>query len=317
MTKSTSRRLLLAAVEQSYGTFETVAGTDAILCSNLDCQPLDAGLIDRELVLPYFGNRPKIVGQRVGMVTFDVELAGSGTAGTAPRWGRLLRACGFGETVVGASPGPASVTYAPAMVNVVGLSFDFNNDGNRHRLEGCRGNATFNLSAGEIPKISFEFFGEYVAAGTEAQIAPTFANQAIPVIASSANTTNVNVLGLSACMQSFSLNLGNEIPLRQLMGCAQQYPITNRLPSGEVVIEAPTIDTGVGQKDYFAQAISQATGAISWQHGQTAGNIVTLTMNQCNIDSPTYSDSDGIQMLTVPYMAQATAANNEMSLVLT
>jgi hypothetical protein len=40
-------------------------------------------------------------------------------------------------------------------------------------------------------------------------------------------------------------------------------------------------------------------------------------MGQCNIDSPTYSDSDGIQMLTVPYMAQATAANNEMSLVLT
>jgi hypothetical protein len=63
--------------------------------------------------------------------------------------------------------------------------------------------------------------------------------------------------------------------------------------------------------------ISQATGTIAWQHGQTAGNIVTLSMGQCNIDSPTYIDSDGIQMLNVPYMAQATAANNEMSLVLT
>jgi hypothetical protein len=40
-------------------------------------------------------------------------------------------------------------------------------------------------------------------------------------------------------------------------------------------------------------------------------------MGQCNIDGPTYSDSDGVQMLNIPYMAQATAANNEMSLALT
>jgi hypothetical protein len=314
MTKSTHRRLLLAAVEASYGTFETVAGTDALLVQNLDCQPLDAGLIDRELVLPYFGNRPKIVGQRVGTVTFDVELAGSGTAGTAPRWGRLLRACGFGETVVATT----SVTYAPAMTGIVGVSFDFNNDGNRHRLKGCRGNATFNLAAGEIPRISFEFFGEYVAAAAEAQLTPTFGGQATPAIVNSANTTGVNILGLTtACMESFTLNLGNEIPLRPLAGCTQQYPITNRLPSGEAVIEAPVIGSGSGEKDYFAQVISQATGTIAWQHGQTAGNIVTLSMGQCNIDSPTYADSDGIQMLNVPYMAQATAANNEMSLVLT
>jgi hypothetical protein len=318
MTKSTHRRLLLAAVEQTYGTFETIAGTDAILVSNLDCQPLDPGLVDRDLVLPFFGNRPKIIGQRVGTVTFDVELAGSGTAGTAPRWGRLLRACGFGETVVGASPGPASVTYAPAMSNIVGVSFDFNNDGNRHRLAGCRGNASFNLAVGEIPRISFEFYGLYVAAATETQLSPTFANQAAPVIVNSANTTGVNVLGLTtACMESFSLDLGNELPLRQLAGCAAQYPITNRLPSGEVVIEAPVIGSGTGEKDYFAQVISQATGTIAWQHGQTAGNIVNLSMGQCNIDGPTYSDSEGIQMLNLPYMAQATAANNEMSLVLT
>lgn len=318
MTKSTHRRLLLAAVEQTYGSFETVAGTDALLVQNLDCQPLDAGLIDRELVLPFFGQRPMLVGQKVGTVTFDVELSGSGAAGTAPRWGRLLRACGFGETVVSASPGPGSVTYAPAMTGIVGVSFDFNNDGNRHRLKGCRGNATFNLAAGEIPRISFEFFGEYVDAATETQLTPTFADQAVPVIVSSSNTTSVNVLGLTtACMESFSLNLGNEIPLRQLAGCSQQYPITNRLPSGEVVIEAPVIGSSAGEKDYFAQVLSQATGTISWQHGQTGGNIVTLTMAQCNIDSPTYTDSDGIQMLNIPYMAQATAANNEMSLVLT
>lgn len=318
MTRSTHRRLLLAARETTYGTFENVAGTDAMLVSNLDCKPLDPGLIDRGLVLPYFGNRPKIAGQRVGTCSFDVELAGSGTAGTAPRWGRLLRACGFGETVVGPSPGPASVTYAPAMIGVVGVSLDFNNDGQRHRLAGCRGNATLSLTAGEIPKISFEFFGLYVAAAAAAQTSPTFGNQAVPEIVNGTNTTNIAALGLtSACMESFSLDLSNELPFRQLAGCTQNYPITNRLPSGELVIEAPVIGSSAGEKDYFAQVLSQATGTIGWQHGQTAGNIVTLAMGQCNIDGPSYSDSDGIQMLSIPFMAQATAANNEMSLVLT
>jgi len=313
MTKSTHRRLLLAAVEQTYGTFETVAGTDALLVSNLECTPLDPGLLDRELVLPFFGSRPKVVGQRVGSCTFDVELSGSGVVGTAPRWGRLLRACGFGEAAIA-----ESVTYTPAMTGIIGVSLDFNNDGNRHRLSGCRGNATFNLSAGEIPKISFEFFGTYVAAAAAAQTTPTFGGQAEPVIVSSANTTSVSVLGLTtACMESFSLDLGNEVPLRQLAGCTQSYPITNRMPSGEVVIEAPVIGSGSGEKDYFAQVISQVTGSISWQHGQTAGNITTMTLGQCNIDGPSYSDSDGIQMLSVPFMAQATAANNEMTLVLT
>ena len=318
MTRSTHRRLLLAAQTATPGVFPTVAGSDAMLVSNLDCKPLDPGLIDRELVLPYFGNRPKIAGQQVGTCSFDVELAGSGTAGTAPRWGRLLRACGFGETVVPADPGPASVTYAPAMTGVATVGLDFNNDGQRHRLSECRGNATFNLTAGEIPRISFEFFGLYVAAAAAAQTAPTFDDQAVPDVVNSANTTGIAALGLtSACMESFSLDLGNELPFRQLAGCSASYPITNRLPSGELVVEAPIIGSGTGEKDFFAQVLSQATGAIGWQHGQTAGSIITLAMGQCNIDGPSYSDSDGIQMLNIPFMAQATAANNEMSLVLT
>jgi len=311
--KSTHRRLLLAAVEETYGTVPTIAGTDALLVSNLDCQPLDANLLDRELVLPYFGNRPKIIGQRVGMCSFDVEIAGSGTAGTAPRWGRILRACGFGEAVVA----DTSVTYSPAMTGIVGVSLDFNNDGNRHRLAGCRGTATFNLTAGEIPKISFEMMGIYQDASAVEQLSPTFGNQTAPVVVNGQNTTAVSVLGLSACMESFNLSLNNEMPLRQLMGCSTQYPITNRLPSGEAVIQAPVIGSSGGQKDYFAQVISQATGIISFQHGQTAGNIFTMTLGQVNIDGPTYSDSEGIQMLNIPFMAQATAANNEMSIVLT
>jgi hypothetical protein len=282
--------------------------------SNLDINPLDVNLLDRELVLPFFGNREKVVGQRMGSVTFDVELAGSGTAGTAPRWGRCLRACGFGEAVVSTT----SVTYAPASSGIIGLSLDFNADGNRHLLTGCRGTATLNLAAGEIPRISFEFMGIYNAAAKATQTTPTFANQAAPVVVNSQNTTSVSAFSFSSCMESFNLALNNENPFRQLAGCSQQVLVSDRAPSGEIVIEAPVIGSSAGEKDFFAAVSAQTLGAIGWQHGQTAGNIVTFNAPTCNLDSPTYADSDGVMMLNLPFMPVPTSAgNDEFTLVLT
>jgi len=314
MTLFTRKRLLLAAAESTYGTAPTFTGNDALLVSNLDINPLDVNLLDRELVLPFFGNREKVVGQRMGSVTFDVELAGSGTAGTAPRWGRCLRACGFGEAVVSTT----SVTYAPASSGIIGLSLDFNADGNRHLLTGCRGTATLNLAAGEIPRISFEFMGIYNAAAKATQTTPTFANQAAPVVVNSQNTTSVSAFSFTSCMESFNLALNNENPFRQLAGCSQQVLVSDRAPSGEIVIEAPVIGSSAGEKDFFAAVSAQTLGAITWQHGQTAGNIVTFNAPTCNLDSPTYADSDGVMMLNLPFMPVPTSAgNDEFTLVLT
>jgi hypothetical protein len=314
MTLSTRKRLLLAAAESTYGTAPSFAGTDALLVSNLDIQPLDVNLLDRELVLPFFGNREKVVGQRMGSVTFDVELVGSGTAGTAPRYGRCLRACGFGEAVVATT----SVTYTPASAGIIGLSLDFNADGNRHLLTGCRGTATLNLAVGEIPRISFEFMGIYNAVAKGSPVSPTFANQADPVVVNSSNTTDVEVFGFEACMESFNLALNNETPFRQLTDCSQNIPLTDRAPSGELVIEAPWAGSSAGEKDFFAEVSNQALGEIAWQHGQTAGNIVTFNAPTCNLDSPTYGDSDGVMMLNLPFMpVPSSAGNDEFTLVFT
>ena len=315
MTLSTRKRLLLAAAESTYGTAPTFAGTDALLVSNLEVSPLEVELLDRELVRTYFGNSEKVVGQRLGTVSFDVEIAGSGTAGTAPRWGRCLRACGFGETIVAAT----SVTYTPASANIIGLSLDFNDDGNRHLFTGSRGTATINLAVGnELPKISYQFTGIYNTAAKGTPLTPSFGNQATPVAVNSQNTTGVTAFGFSSCMESFSLELNNEIPFRQLAGCTQRVPIVQRAPSGELVIEAPLIGSGAGEKDFFTLVSAQTLGAIGWQHGQTAGNIVTFNASTCNLGSPGLPDSDGIQMLSLPFMpVPSSAGNDEFSLVLT
>jgi hypothetical protein len=278
--------------------------------SNLNIQPLQLELKDRELIIASLGNTEMVVGQRLVSLSFDVEIAGSGAAGTAPKWSALIQACGFSETVVAST----SVTYAPVSSAFKGVTLYHFADGVRHKVTGCRGTWSMSLETGEIPKISFEFTGIYNAPTDETQPALTFSNQADPVVVNSANTTPLQVHGYAACMASFSLSLANETPFRQLAGCTQQVMITDRKPEGEVVIEAPTI----AQKNYFDIASAQTNGQFSWKHGQTAGNIVTFTAPTCSLGSPEYEDSDGIIMLKLPFMPQPTSAgNNEFTIALT
>jgi hypothetical protein len=308
------KRLLLADTEGAYGTSAAPDGADAMLVSNLEVSPLQVELLDRELITGFLGNSEKVVGQRLGQINFDVELAGSGAAGTAPKWGKILRACGFAQ---GLSAG-VSVTYSPASSSFSSVTLDFNADGTKHLYTGCRGTATFNLNTGEIPKISFEMIGIYNAAVSGAAATPVFDNQADPVVVNSQNTTAVSVFSFSSCLESFSLSLNNENPFRQLAGCSQQVLITDRAPSGEISIEAPVVGTDSGQKDFFAAVSAQTLGAITWQHGQTAGNIITFNAPTCNLDSPTYGDSDGVMMLNLPFMPIPSAAgDDEFSIVLT
>jgi len=306
----TRKRLLLAKIESTYGTDPTPAGTDAVLVSALEIQPLQLELKDRELILGYLGNTEKVVGQRLVGLSFDVEIAGSGTAGTAPKWSALMQACGFSETIVAST----SVTYAPVSSGFKGVTLYYFADGVRHKVTGCRGTWSMNLEAGEIPKISFEFTGIYNAPTDESQPALTYSNQADPVVVNSANTTPLKVHGYSACLESFSLSLANETPFRQLAGCTQQVLITDRKPEGEVTIEAPTI----AGNDFFAAASGQTLDEFSWTHGTTAGNIVTFAAPTCNLGAPEYEDSDGIIMLKLPFMPVPTAAgNDEFTLALT
>ncbi len=306
----TRKRLILAKAESTYGTDSTPAGADAVLVRNLDITPLEADTVSRDLIRPYLGNSEQLLANtRVG-ITFEVELAGSGTAGTAPRYGALLKACGFSETVVATT----SVTYAPVSSSFSSATIYFNNDGVLHKATGCRGTFTMTCNLNEIPVISFTMTGIYNAPTDTVAPATTYTNQATPLIFKEGNTSNFSLLSYAGCLMNVSFDVANEVVHRELIGCTRQVLITNRAPAGEVVIEAPTI----AQKDYFTVANNNTTGSLTFTHGTTAGNIVAFTAQKVDLTNPSYSDSDGIQMLNLPYVAIPTSAgNDEVSLVFT
>jgi hypothetical protein len=310
MALLTRKRLILAKIESSYGTDSTPAGTEAILVRNLEITPLQADVVTRDLIRPYLGNFEQILANQRVEITFDVELAGSGAAGTAPSWGPVMKSCAMSETISAGT----SVTYAPVSSSFSSCSIYFNNDGVRHKITGCRGSFSISGEVGQIPVISFTMMGIYNAPDDSALPTPTYSNQATPVIFKQGNTTGFQVFSYSGCLQSFSMDLANEMVYRELVGCTKEVLITNRAPNGTVVIEAQTI----AAKDFFTIANGTSTGNLTFQHGQTAGNIVTFSSPQTDIGSPTYSDQDGIQMLNLPYVATpTTAGNDELSIALT
>jgi hypothetical protein len=306
----TRKRLILAKAELTYGTDNTPTGADAVLVRNLEVTPLEADTVSRDLIRPYLGNSKQLLANtRVG-ITFEVELAGSGTAGTPPRYGALLRACGFSETIVATT----SVTYAPVSASFTSATIYFNNDGVLHKATGCRGTFTMTCNLNEIPVISFTMTGIYNAPTDTAAPATTYSLQATPLIFKNGNTSNFSIFSYSGCLQSLSFDVANEVIYREPVGCNKEVLITNRAPSGTAVIEAPSIAT----KDFFTIANGSTTGSITFQHGATAGNIVTFTTAQSDIGSPTYSDQDGIQMLNLPYLAiPSSSGNDELSLAFT
>ena len=85
MALLTRKRLILAKVESTYGTDSSPAGTDAVLVRSLEVTPIEADVVSRDLIRPYLGNSDQLLANTRVSITFEVEMAGSGTAATAPR----------------------------------------------------------------------------------------------------------------------------------------------------------------------------------------------------------------------------------------
>lgn len=305
------KRLILAKTEATYGTDSTPAGTDAVLVRELNITPLQSDTVNRELIRPFLGASQQLLANTKVEVTFQVELVGSGTLGTAPAYGRVLQACAFSETI---SAG-VSVTYAPVSSSFSSVSIYYNIDGVLHKVTGCRGTFTLNGAVGEIPYIEFTMTGIYNTPTDTAAPAATYSNQAVPVIFKNTNTSGFEFLSYAGCLQSIEMTCGNEVVYRELVGCTKEVLIVDRAVSGTVVIEATTM----AQKNFFTAALSDTTlGNLTFQHGQASGNRVTVSSTSIDLGDVSYEDQDGIHMLSLPFIAVPTSTgNNEITLLYT
>jgi hypothetical protein len=313
----TRTRVILAKTETTYGTDSTPTGAaNAILVRNLEITPLDSEVVSRDILRSYLGNYEQLIASSKVSVTFEVECAGSGTAGTAPGYKPLLLACGMAETVVAST----SVTYAPvssafsSVTIYVQMKLDAGGSTNpTHKITGCRGNVEWVFNSKSIPVMRYTFTGIYQPVTDAAAIAGTYTAFKTPQVVNDTNTTAFSILGYSGAMSEFSLNMNNEVVHRELVNSTSVL-IVDRKVSGTAVFEAPTITA----KNFFTAALDSASlGNLSLVHGTAAGNILTMTgTSTVDIGNPTFTESDGIVMMSCPFvLVPTTAGNDEFSFV--
>jgi hypothetical protein len=307
MSLLTRKRTILAKLETTYGTDPTPTGSaNAILVRNMSITPLNAEVVSRDLVRPYLGASEQLIASSYVGIEFEVEMAGSGTAGTAPAYGPLLQACGMTET-----DGASDVTYTPKSSSFASVTMYYNVDGVLHKITGARGNVELVINARQIPVFKFTFTGLYNAPSDASAPSVTYTAFQTPVAANSDNTTDFELFSFGAALESLNINFNNAIQYRSLIG-AEDVLMTDRQVSGQVVFEAPHI----ASKDFFGIALGNTLGNLDIVHGTTAGNMVQITSSRVDVSNPSYQDQNGIQMLQVPItLVPSTSGNDEISIV--
>lgn len=307
MSKKMRNALIFAKIEPAYGTDPTPTGPlNAILCRAITPQPITAEYAERILVRPYFGSNGSLPSAVHAEMEFEVEFSGSGAAGTAPKWGPLLRACGFAETLTAAT----SAVYAPITNNQESITLWYFLDGIKHVINGARGTVSFGMNAKEIPVMRFRFVGKYTVP-TDATM-PTNADYTgfiAPTVVNNVNTPAFTVHGVSAKMQQYGIDVANQVAFRSLVGF-EGVEITNRAPSGNVTFELDT----VAIKDWWTAIKDATVAATSITHGTTGGNIVKIDGPKVQLTNPQYSDSDGIAMLGLTLAYQPNVGNDELQI---
>lgn len=302
------KKTILAKIETTYGTDSVPTGAaNAILVRNLDLTPQETDFADRDLIRSYFGNSEQLAGPVRGMLSFEVEMAGASAAGTAPAYGPLLRACAMSETI---SAG-VSVTYAPISSAIEAVSIYFNVDGVFHKFLGNRGNVSLSWSIKNIPVYKFSFTGLYVAVADAAAPTPTYTGFIKPLVVSNVNTTPFTLHSYSAVASDLTIDFGNQVVHRSLIGGSESVLITDRKVSGSVSIEMTT----VAAKDWFAICKAATIGGIDITQGTVAGNKVQVTSSGVQLANPRYAEQDGIQMLQMDMRFVPASGNDELSIV--
>jgi hypothetical protein len=370
MVLLSNRRLILAETESTYGVDPSPGSADAILVRDLNLVPVQSDVVGRDVVRPYLGSTEQLLANTRVECTFSVDLTGSGSASTAPRFSPVLKACGLAETynsspltgtatagalnsitldgtasstdnaytnlflriTAGTGSGTIGIitsytgstkvatfralsgavtpnntsaytidnqyTYTPSNTTFSSVTIHYNIDGVLHRLTGCRGTLVVNAAVGQIPSIDFTLTGVYNPPTDTALPAATYANQAAPQIFKAGSSGAFSLLDYAACVQTISVDLGNSVLYRELIGCTKEVRIVDRVTTGSTTIEATTI----AAKDYFTAALSDNTlGTLTFMHGTAAGNLVGFTSLYTDIGDVSYGDTDGIQMLTIPF----------------
>lgn len=307
---------ILAKVEATYGTDATPTGAaDALLISNATIT-VNANNVDRNILRSYMGGSEQLVGTRSVQCQFDVELAGSGAAGTAPAWGTLLRGCGMSETVTAST----RVDYTPISASFDSLTIYYHLDGVLHKALGCRGSFEMMMGIGEKPMLRFNFTGLDGGPTATANPALTLSAWKVPLVITDPNTGDLKLGssysagvisgGTAYPSRGLQANIGNQVVYQPMLG-GESVLITNRDATGSITLDLTAAQEVTMRGDINANTLT----SLSLEHGTATGYKVIVYSPAVQRLNPQVADQDGMAMLSMSLRMTPSAGNDELRIV--
>jgi hypothetical protein len=303
-----------AKIEATYKTDPVPTGAaNSMLVSNVSINPLNAQNVSRELIRPWLGGSEQLVGTAFKEVSFDIELAGSGTAGTAPAYGPLLRACGLAETVTAST----RVDYTPISTAFESVTIYVYDDGVLHKLLGARGDFEIAMGLSERPVFRFRFLG---IDGGDSAASPSGTSYTLfqkPLVITDTNSGDVT-LGCTYATGALSggttypsrgipsIRLGNSVAHTPLLG-GEEIDITQRDVTGSVELDL----TAAQEVTLMATVKANTTQGLGIQHGTTAGNIALIHLPNVQLINPSKAEINGRRLIGYEVRAVPGASGND------
>ena len=306
MTFAIKEEALHGAIETTYDTAETIVATDVLEVENLNPNPAEsARIIERNIVRSSLAPQPHDYGGSLFGFSFDAELKGSGAAGTAPRVGRFLRACGMSETIVVST----SVTYQPESTTSLhdSLTLEYTEGPNLRVVTGCRGTVAVNVEAGGRIMASFQFIGHIDSETQAAGFAQTAETTTPPIFLGAAFSAG----GYATPISKLAVDIGNTMSIAPNPNTSDGFGVI-RIGARKIAGSFDPEAQGISTKDYIgefrnATDIAIQTGVI----GSVAGNRVAISMPRTRYMAPSSAEREALRIYEIPFGAYETVAGDD------
>jgi hypothetical protein len=319
MSRYMRNTTLLAKVETGYGVDIVPTGAaNAMLVSDVTITHTYAN-VGRDLIRSFMGGSEELVGTKHVSIECTVELQGSGTAGTAPAWGPLLRACGFAESDLTT---PDRIEYDPVSTAFESVSIYYYMDGALHKALGCRGNVEINAAIGDRPTLKFSLLGIDAGVTAATPSGVSYADFKTPLVVTDANVaeflmgctyaTGAFSGGSAVCSRGLTLNVGNDVQYIQTL--CEGVDIVSRAATGSLSLDL----AAAAEVTAMAAVEANTLSSIGMRLGTSAGYITRIFVPYAQRTNPKYEDVSGrahvaFDLRCVP----GATGNDEIKIILT
>lgn len=294
--KKTAVVLALQAASGTPATPTAAANAVAIRVKNLKLGS-KVKKAPRDVITGSFGNDDQVPYSHVMEDgSFSVELASSGTAGTAPAWGQLIQMCGFAETVIAPGTGiTGRVEYTPIKSGIKSATIWAEQFGRLDKYFDCEAAMKISAEVGQIPSLDItgiKGFITSITGGGSLGAAPTLTawqrafavgavNTAQMRIGASMVYSNGDVTGGNTYnFTSYSLDGGQDV---QILEQASVRTVDHYDASPKIEITLDLTPTAFqSMKDSEANGVQIG---VSFKHGPAAGKSWLIYHPKCNIMS--------------------------------